>query len=808
MSIDRAKAQKAAQKYLAKGQIDRAISEYEKVVSSDPSDARSLLKLGDLYTRQGDNRGAVGAYRKVAAQYAAQGFFLKAVAVYKQILKLDGNDLAAIEALADMYEKLSLASDALAAYEQVADAHARNGKPEKALLALGRMAELDKENVAAWIRYAEGLSKADRIDEASNAFRRGADLLKQQGRMEDFIKVTERLLFHSQDDLERARELAQIYIERGLGKAALSHLQTCFKADPRDVATLELLARAFAQLGQSVKATSVYKEIARIHADAGRVAEEQAVLRALLELEPDDVDAQRRLQALTDTPREESQTIELLESDEDLDEVVVVEDDASSSAARRSAPPLEDWEREAQIARLMAECEVFLRYGLRDKVVAQLQRVLEIDPNHLDAREKLKDTYLKRSEVSGAVTQLRMLAQLVGSSEPDKARAYLDQALALRPGDASITAQLASLLRGELRGSADDEDELIILDGDESGVPPPPRTAPPAFGPRETSLATALEGAEEPELVFEDDDEPELTHDDEPELTHDDEPELTHDDEPEPELELERQTMDYGSVAPGSRAELEPEDDEEEELPDELAEAFEEANFYLAQKLFDEAREVLIDVLMSFPKHPALQRKLSELDRAEGVEEPAPEDKSFVFAQKLAAESGAAPQAPTAVEQVLHQFKEGVRRHVDRSDTATHYDLGIAYMEMALHNEAIEEFKLCLDNAAQVCTAHTMIGLSYVAKGEMESGIDHFKQALRSPIRKPAEELGLWFEIGNACELLGKTTEALIWFGKVEHKDVTFRDVSRRIERLEQSRKQPQEVDEFDAMFDNMIIKE
>ena len=152
------------------------------------------------------------------------------------------------------------------------------------------------------------------------------------------------------------------------------------------------------------------------------------------------------------------------------------------------------------------------------------------------------------------------------------------------------------------------------------------------------------------------------------------------------------------------------------------------------------------------------------------------------MASKLANEAGV--QGPVEVEQVLEQFKAGVKKQVERGDTATHHDLGIAYMEMGLHGEAIEEFKLCLDKPEKECTAHTMIGLSYVAKGDMQAGIDHFKRALASPSRTADEELGLWFEIGNALELLGKASDALVWYEKVEEKNPEFRDVAMRIERL------------------------
>jgi Tfp pilus assembly protein PilF len=52
-----------------------------------------------------------------------------------------------------------------------------------------------------------------------------------------------------------------MYIERGNAKSALAHLQAVFKADPRDAATLELLAQAFKVLGQLKKAASVYQEL-------------------------------------------------------------------------------------------------------------------------------------------------------------------------------------------------------------------------------------------------------------------------------------------------------------------------------------------------------------------------------------------------------------------------------------------------------------------------------------------------------------------------------------------------------------------
>src|SRR5690349_18568944 len=157
----------------------------------DPTDVRTWLRIGDLYTRKGARKEAIETYARVAKTYGDQGFFLKAVAVYKQILKLDPARLDIQLKLAEMHESLQLVSDALSTYEHVAAQYARAGNIDEALKTLARMTELDPENIPVRIKYAEALSKAGKMKEAATEFEAGAKLLKAQGRMDDYIKVAE-----------------------------------------------------------------------------------------------------------------------------------------------------------------------------------------------------------------------------------------------------------------------------------------------------------------------------------------------------------------------------------------------------------------------------------------------------------------------------------------------------------------------------------------------------------------------------------------------------------------------------------------
>jgi len=973
VSVDRAKVLETAQKHLQKGNYDKAIVEFRKIVQSDPSDIRTWLKIGDLQTRKGARTDAIGTYCKVADQYAEQGFFLKAVAVYKQILKLDGSRLDIQLKLAEMYEQLALVSDALATYEHVAAGYARAGDIDKALDTLRKMTELDPENIPVRIKCAEALSKAGRTKEAAEEFEAGAALLKAQGRIDDYLKVAERLLFHRPDDVEAARELARMYLERSDPKRALAKLQLCFKADPKDIPTLELLAEAFHQLGQLPKTLSVYKEVARIHQEAGRKDERAKILKRVLELDPGDQEARKGLAAYAtpgstakgsvrrdiapppgaviepsrrqpppaelddDEPvmeiaEEISDDVEILEVDdadseediliveeeaieevEDLEMVSMPPSDAPDEAG--SVPP--DVQREAQIARLLTECDVFMRYGLKQKVIDQLKTVLDIDPAHVEARERLKDLYVEEGKTGDAIVQLFQLADVLSGEQSAAAIVYLRQVLELQPGNQEAESRLSQMgasipppamgasapaatsaptpsepepLADEPfagRDSLDalappaepsaDEDDVFFLDDEaadeQTANAPMTAEAPLTEAPSTATQADPL--PLEPETVMEAPEPLTLIESEAPPTTAaeaapfpDDETHL----EPLPPLEaapVEAAIPDIDVAAPISEppsgrhavpppaapspppaagkladplAPMSPEEFEDVPLrpstpgevqaaasqrlsmpPGEVEEMLDEADFFVAQGLLEEARQTLGDALQQFPNHPLILEKLREVGalanaRAQSVTQSAPlsieDDQSFELAEKLAAEfddHGDDTQAGSDVldvEQVFAQFKKGVESQVGQEDTETHFDLGIAYKEMGLLDDAINEFRLCLPNPQRSCIAATMIGLCHVEKGEVSEAISHFKKGLYADTKTEREELGLYFELGNAYELLHDPKEALYYYQKVEKRDPTFRDVVKRIQNLARPAAPappPAEQDDIDRAFDDLM---
>ena len=167
------------------------------------------------------------------------------------------------------------------------------------------------------------------------------------------------------------------------------------------------------------------------------------------------------------------------------------------------------------------------------------------------------------------------------------------------------------------------------------------------------------------------------------------------------------------------------------------------------------------------------------------------DDESFALAEKLAEElddtgegGGNVEAEELDVENVFAQFKKGVEEQVGLDDSDTHFDLGIAYKEMGLYADAIGEFKLAMNNASRECIAQTMIGLCYVEQGMLSDAIKHFKKGLYAEAKTGREELGLYFELGAAYQMLNDPKEALYYLQKVQKRDPNFRGVEERIAQL------------------------
>ncbi|GAC1628967.1 MAG: hypothetical protein NVS9B13_26750 [Candidatus Acidiferrum sp.] len=144
----------------------------------------------------------------------------------------------------------------------------------------------------------------------------------------------------------------------------------------------------------------------------------------------------------------------------------------------------------------------------------------------------------------------------------------------------------------------------------------------------------------------------------------------------------------------------------------------------------------------------------------------------------------------------LHEVFEDFRAELGEMSSAdedleTHYNLGIAFREMGLLEEAISEFqKVAQANergrsfryAMQCCT---LLGLAFMEKGQPGIAAIWYERALSTPGVEPESSLALRYDLGVAQESAGEPEAALKSFSHVYAMNIDYRDVAERIAALQ-----------------------
>jgi tetratricopeptide (TPR) repeat protein len=133
---------------------------------------------------------------------------------------------------------------------------------------------------------------------------------------------------------------------------------------------------------------------------------------------------------------------------------------------------------------------------------------------------------------------------------------------------------------------------------------------------------------------------------------------------------------------------------------------------------------------------------------------------------------------------MLSQFKEKVSENLAADDHRAHYDLGTAFKEMGLLDEAISEFQKSIRASPQFLPAHEMLGQCFLEVGQSEVAVRSLERALNLPTSVEDDLLGIYYYLGEAYEHVGNTESAEEFYEKVFALDINFRDVTDRLREL------------------------
>jgi tetratricopeptide (TPR) repeat protein len=152
-------------------------------------------------------------------------------------------------------------------------------------------------------------------------------------------------------------------------------------------------------------------------------------------------------------------------------------------------------------------------------------------------------------------------------------------------------------------------------------------------------------------------------------------------------------------------------------------------------------------------------------------------------------------EEPTGDEQkdfqeMLSAFRRGIDENIDAEDYQAHYDLGVAFKEMGLLDEAIAEFQKALRSPEGRLKTSEALGTAFFEKGQYAIAEAILKRAVESLGATDDEQIGLIYWLGRSQEAQGKAEVSIANYQRVLAVDIGFQDVTARMNRLGTGRAQ------------------
>jgi len=718
---------KEAQKYLAKGQVDKAIETWEKLVKECP-DGNTYNALGDLYLKNGDRKNAVEAFRKAATFFMDEGFSLKALGLFKKILNINPSDADALFALGQINEERGLKIDAIKYYLSAADILTKEGKKEKLFEIYEKIIAISPSNIPFRIKVAEIYTKEGLVQEAAREYLSIAKLHEEKEETEKTLEYYQKSLELQPSNKEAMLGIMHFYAKTGSLALAIELVKSATSLFPQDTdvslrcaemyAAAERFDEAIACLSRVTEIDSANITAAKLSGDiyikkGDRKKAWRKYLNVLDEmlLDMNSNDAITFLESFKDIdPIETGKKLVTFFRQNDENQKVVRELISLGNAYTEKGMQKEgvncyreallitpdddsvrakiaDLEKEIRAAHIssrekktvdeaIAEAEVFLQYGLYADAQNLLEDFCQREPDNIELHLKLKSLYLNTDNKDKAISECLILYDLYGKAGNTKERdQIIREASSINPED------------------------------------------PRLIGMKETTAHEATVSAPSGE-----------------------------------EISIE----DYG-----------------EEIT--------EADFYAKQGLKDEAKEILEKLQKLFPEKEEIKQKLMALEAVEETEEKSlfPEDKT--------------PGKETSPEHVLdsdilsifNEFKKGLETEIDGNDHETHYNLGLAYKELGLIDDAIKEFQVARDDPQTSFSSSSMLSICYKEKGFYPLAIEILSSTIEKMKDRDEFYWAMRYDLADAYERNSNLKEALDIYTEIYGWNARFRDIPERINQVE-----------------------
>lgn len=694
-----------------------------------------------------------------AEKYVRLGKLKEAILEYEKLIEDDPSDVSINNIVGDLYVRLGQYDKAIKAFERVANEYEKKSLYSQALAILKKICRLNPSSPSYYIKMADLSARQGFIADAKQEYLRLAEKFLREKNVEEAISIYEKVVKLDREDFNIRMQLAALY-----------------KLDGRtDRAVEELLEACNYRLSQ------------------GQLDEAEKFLREIKKLAPEDNRADLKLAQVLRLKGQGHKAIELAEA--------VLKRDSSNLEAMTLLGNLyyEEGKLEAakntfikilntyptnvnaryRLGRIqLAEGDVdrayeyfeplienYLKKKREEKAIGLLGLILSVRRDYLPAMEKMAEILRQTKDLTRLeIIDRAIIEELRKIGEKTRMLSYYAELVKLKPSDQHLAHEYRELKK-ELKileedvqmdtwaPSAEEEEEI------QAGL------AQAEVYMKEGLARLARRVIEGLILKFPNDSllKQKLEELDKIKPTYSEE-ELIK--------KVEKTTIIETQVIRPGKGKTEAEKESKKKTA-----------FQLEDQILTEEKINPVDIFADTGIIPIISSDGKE-KKFYDLQDSIHSELTMLNAVFLRQKKGVTTQFEKELTSIVADFKKGIRDKIPEDDYQIHLQLGLAFMEQNLIDEAIEEFNLASRDKNLTLEALTLISHCHRLKGNLEEAERWLNRAIKLVAPGTDQYFALMFDLGLIYEKSGEVEKALNIYREIQSWNPTYRSVSEKINRL------------------------
>jgi len=676
----------------------------------------------------------------------------EAIAGYKKLLTGDAPDLSINNIIGDLYLQLGRTAEAVRAFQAVAGYYESRSYYSQALAIYKKISKIDPENVIMIVRLGDLLISQGFTTEARREYLKAEQKLRREKRVKELIFLYDKLIKLERENVSYHLTLAELLRQEGFVDDAVARLN--------DAAEIHLGRTELGEAERIVEQARLIKagdqrtmtNLVEILKKSNRRKYALEVVGKILETDQDNVHFQTLLGSLYLEERD------LAKAEELFAHIVAVH--PMETRARIKLGKVYALQDKAEKAYELLDPLIagMLKKQKDDQAIGLLGIILGAEHLHLPALEKLAAIYKSKNHKSYLeVVNRVMLEEARAKGLTDKMFVALAELLELRPRDKDLIRDYREVRRGlgfvdEKTGEAD---TLSAIEAEEEDIDL--LLARVDLYVNQGLVRNARRILENLNIRF-----PRS-----PKI----EEKIARLEEVKPEIPAEEIQGAVGKV---------------QDIEGKIEAAPEPANPFLSglrgqgstEKLITSADLFADTEILPLPAEKNEEIKYHDLGRKIRDEL---EMLQSILAQQLRGDISILEKDLT---EIVGEFREQVRRKVDAKDYETRFNLGLAYLEQGLLEEAIEEFLLASEDPARALECYSIICKAYKLKKNNDEALYWLEKSLGLVEVGSSGHFALLYELAAFHEDTGDRQKALELYRRIKGWNPAFRDVTKKVESL------------------------